>query len=58
MKDDFFHNPDIAAAVIDTVASLVCILDVDGRILHFNKACENTTGFNRLWAFGFTGLWG
>lgn len=52
MKDDFFHNPDIAAAVIDTVASLVCILDVDGRILHFNKACENTTGFNRREVIG------
>ena len=47
MKDDFFHNPEIAATVIDTVASLVCILDTDGRILHFNKACESATGFNR-----------
>ncbi|HXN49628.1 MAG TPA: PAS domain S-box protein [Bryobacteraceae bacterium] len=35
---------DMAAAVVDTVASLVLVLDKDGRILGFNRACEKTAG--------------
>ena len=35
---------DWAAAVLDTVASLVLVLDRDGRILGFNRACEQAAG--------------
>ncbi len=35
---------DRAAAVVDTVASLVLVLDRDGRILGFNRACERAAG--------------
>jgi PAS domain S-box-containing protein len=35
---------DRAAAVVDTVASLVLVLDRDGRILGFNRACEKAAG--------------
>ncbi|MBI2820286.1 MAG: PAS domain S-box protein [Acidobacteria bacterium] len=32
-------------AVLDTVGALVVVLDPQGRILHFNRACEQTTGY-------------
>jgi diguanylate cyclase (GGDEF)-like protein/PAS domain S-box-containing protein len=31
--------------ILDTVGSLVCVLDPDGRVLRFNRACELLTGF-------------
>jgi diguanylate cyclase (GGDEF)-like protein/PAS domain S-box-containing protein len=31
--------------VIDMAGSLVCVLDADGRILRFNRACEVLTGY-------------
>src|SRR5690242_20559097 len=37
---------DLVAAVLDTVASLVVVLDAEGRILRFNRACEQTTGYS------------
>ena len=33
-------------AVLDTVSALVVVLDPQGRILHFNRACEQTTGYS------------
>lgn len=35
---------DWAAAVLETVASLVIVLDNQGRIVSFNRACEEATG--------------
>jgi diguanylate cyclase (GGDEF)-like protein/PAS domain S-box-containing protein len=32
--------------VIDTAGSLVCVLDPDGRIIRFNRACEVLTGYD------------
>lgn len=32
-------------AVLDTVAALVVVLDTDGRIVRFNRACEQLTGY-------------
>ncbi len=37
---------NFAAAVLDTVAALVLVLDPDGRIVRFNRACERTTGYD------------
>ena len=34
-----------ADAILDTAGSLVCVLDPDGRILRFNRACELLTGY-------------
>src|SRR6185369_5644012 len=34
-----------ASAVLDTVGALVLVLDADGRIVRFNRACERTTGY-------------
>ncbi len=36
---------DFSAAVLDTLASLVVVLDPDGYIVRFNRACERATGF-------------
>jgi PAS domain S-box-containing protein len=33
-------------AVLDTVGALVVVLDRQGRIVRFNRACEETTGFS------------
>jgi PAS domain S-box-containing protein len=33
------------SGILDTVGALITVLDQDGRILRFNRACELTTGF-------------
>jgi len=47
---------DLSAAVLDTVVSLVVVVDRDGRVLRFNRACETAGGIpamdvlgRRLW---------
>jgi len=36
---------NVATAILDTVGALVVVLDPDGRIVRFNRACEQTTGY-------------
>lgn len=36
---------DWASTILDTVGSLVIVLDREGRIVSFNRACEKTTGY-------------
>lgn len=36
---------DFISTVLATIDSLVVVLDVEGRILHFNAACERATGY-------------
>jgi PAS domain S-box-containing protein len=36
-----------AAALASTTQALICVLDAAGRILVFNEACEQATGFTR-----------
>jgi diguanylate cyclase (GGDEF)-like protein/PAS domain S-box-containing protein len=36
---------DFVNAVVDVASSLVLVLDRDGRIVRFNRACEVTTGY-------------
>jgi PAS domain S-box-containing protein len=36
---------EVGAALVDTAQTLVCVLDRDGRIIRFNRACERTTGW-------------
>ena len=47
---------NVLSAILDTVGALVVVLDRDGRIVRFNRACELTTGYSfdevagkRLW---------
>ncbi|HCF28714.1 MAG TPA: hypothetical protein DEV81_16260, partial [Cyanobacteria bacterium UBA11049] len=37
---------DFASAILDTVGALVVVLDSQGRIIRFNRACEQTTGYS------------
>jgi len=36
---------NLLSAILDTVGALVVVLDPDGRIVQFNRACEQTTGY-------------
>ena len=36
---------DFTRAILDTVACLIIVVNPQGRIIHFNKACEKTTGY-------------
>src|SRR5882724_10817791 len=44
---DFILGDEFAKVLTETTMSLVCVLDQDGRILFFNDACEQVTGFTR-----------
>jgi PAS domain S-box-containing protein len=37
---------DFTSAVLDTAGALVVVLDREGRIVRFNRACERTTGYS------------
>ena len=37
---------DFVSTVLDTAGSLVVVLDADGRIIRFNRACQQTTGYS------------
>ena len=42
------HRPKVEeflTAVLDAVGALVVVLDRGGRIVHWNRACEVTTGY-------------
>jgi PAS domain S-box-containing protein len=39
-------GPNFVSAVLDTAAALVMVVDLSGRILRFNRACEATTGYS------------
>lgn len=36
---------NVVSAILDTVGALVTVLDFEGRIVRFNRACELTTGY-------------
>ena len=36
---------NVVSAILDTVGALVTVLDPEGRIVRFNRACEVTTGY-------------
>jgi len=37
---------NVVSAILDTVGALVIVLDRDGRIVRFNRACEQLTGYS------------
>lgn len=42
----FQEERDVLSAILDTVGALVVVLDQSGRIIRFNRACEQTSGFS------------
>ncbi len=47
MRNLLLEDKPLTAAIIDTMAALVCVFDCDGRVLLFNRACERLTGVVR-----------
>ena len=43
--DALQRERDLIASVLDVAAALVVVLDREGRIVRFNRACEQTTGY-------------
>jgi len=43
-------------AVVETAPSLIVVTDREGRIVHFNRACEELTGYGRAEVLGQTVL--
>ena len=37
---------NVVSGILDTVAALVVVLDPEGRIIRFNRACEQMTGYS------------
>jgi PAS domain S-box-containing protein len=37
---------NVVSAILDTVGALVVVLDPEGRIVRFNRTCEQTTGYS------------
>lgn len=37
---------NVVSAILETVGALVTVLDPEGRIVRFNRACELTTGYS------------
>jgi PAS domain S-box-containing protein len=44
-RDTLKRERDFMSAVLDTVDALVVVLDKQGRIVRFNRACEQLTGY-------------
>jgi len=42
----FEEERNVLSAILDTVGALVVVLDESGRIVRFNRACEQTSGFS------------
>jgi len=45
MEDALKKERNFVSAVLDTAGALVAVLDLDGRIIRFNKACVRMSGF-------------
>src|SRR5579863_8529228 len=45
---DLQQERNVVSAILDTVGALVTVLDLEGRIVRFNRACELTTGYALL----------
>ena len=58
MEDDQATSDEIPEAILDSISALVIVLDPTGRILRFNKASQDLTGYSlaevkhrRVWDF-------
>ncbi|GMU08146.1 PAS domain-containing sensor histidine kinase [Corallococcus caeni] len=40
------HERDFSSTVLDTARALVIVLDPEGRIIRFNRACQEVTGYS------------
>jgi len=45
IEDALREEHDFIAAVLETVHVLVLVIDKEGRIIHFNRACRELSGY-------------
>ena len=45
-EEELTRERNFVSAVLDTAGALVVVLDPEGRIVRFNRACEETTGYS------------
>ena len=50
--DELATERDFVSAVIDNADALVLVLDAEGRIVRFNRACERVSGYSAAEMFG------
>ena len=46
-EEELQEERNVASAILDTVGTLVVVLEHEGRIIRFNRACERTTGYSQ-----------
>ena len=51
-KKRWQEERNVVTAILDTVGALVIVLDPEGRIVRFNRACERSTGYTFAEASG------
>ncbi|MGD0544377.1 MAG: PAS domain S-box protein [Candidatus Acidiferrales bacterium] len=44
-EESLQEERNVLSAILDTVGALIVVLDPQGRIVRFNRACEQTTGY-------------
>ena len=44
-EDELRHERNFVSAILDVVGALIVVLDREGRIVRFNRACECLTGY-------------
>src|ERR1700721_2005759 len=59
VEEELQQERNVVSAILHTVGSLVVVLDPQGRIVRFNRACEQVTGYSfaevegkHLWDLG------
>jgi len=45
-EDELRKERNFVSAILDTAGALVVVLDLEGRIIRFNRACEEITGYS------------
>ena len=45
-REDLRKERDFTATVLDTTGALVVVMDREGRVVRFNRACEGITGYS------------
>jgi PAS domain S-box-containing protein len=46
VQEELQEERNLVSAIFDTVGALVIVLDREGRIVRFNRACEQMTGYS------------
>ncbi len=45
MDSGIFKQKQLASAILDTIGAVVCVMDIEGKIVLFNQASQKLTGY-------------